>query len=72
MNASRSGPVRAGDVSEGAFRDQIRFDPGSHVGAEADDLCLSVTLHHNQLARAKSAIRRGVGGECCASLGSSM
>jgi hypothetical protein len=28
----------------------IRFDPGSHVGAEADDPCLSVTLHHNQLA----------------------
>jgi hypothetical protein len=25
-------------------------------GAEADDLRLSVTLHHHQLARAKSAI----------------
>jgi len=28
-------------------------------GAEADDLCLSVTLHHNQLASAKSVICLG-------------
>jgi hypothetical protein len=31
-----------------AFR--IRLDPGSHLGAEADDMCLSLTLHHNQPA----------------------
>ena len=31
-----------------AFR--IRFAPGNHLGAETDDMCLSLTLRHNQPA----------------------
>jgi RNA polymerase sigma-70 factor (ECF subfamily) len=43
--AARSGPEMSVKAHSG-----IRFDPGSHVDAEADDLCLSVTLDHNQPA----------------------
>ena len=55
MSTSRLGSVRAGDVVKAHSEIRSGLTRRVTLADEADELCLSVTLHHNQLARAKSA-----------------
>lgn len=43
------GPVRAAMSVKARIQDP-GFTPGGHLGAEAANMYLSLTLHHNQLA----------------------